>query len=167
MTAQQFRRKVAPFLARAFDLRPQRFAVMRDPEEQIRSWYRYRTAERLKGAENSAGGRSFDEFVLDVIADEPPDHAAIGSQMGMLTKNGQVMVHHLFAYETQPRFRAFLGQRFGGDVALKPRNVSPDTPAPLDPDIRRQLRAARAAEFDLYARLRDAGGYLETPLDDG
>ncbi len=163
MTAQQFRRKVAPFLARAFDLYPERFAVMREPEEQIRSWYRYRSAERLRGSNNATGGLSFDEFVLDVIAENPPAHAAIGSQMGMLTHRGEVLVHHLFAHESPLRFRDLLDARFDAEITLKPKNVSPPARAPLDPDVRRRLRVARAAEFDLYTRLRDAGGHLQSP----
>lgn len=164
MTAQRFDRKIAPFLAEAFNLRPERMAVIRDPEEQIRSWYRYRTGERQKGSEKSTFDLSFDAFVRDVISDDPPAHAGIGSQWNMITGKGEVLVHHLFAYETQPVFRAFLDDRFGDEVTLKAKNVSPPADAPLDPATRAALRAARAREFDLYDRVRDAGGHLVTSL---
>ncbi len=165
MTARRYHQKIAPFLADAFDLRPEVFAVMRDPEEQIRSWFRYRTAERLQGSGNSTDGMTFDEFVLDVIADDPPPHAGIGSQYRMLTsRHGEVLVHHLFAYESQLGFRDFLSDRFGEEIALKQKNVSPVTAAPLSPSVRTRLRVARSAEFDLYARLRDADGHLRTAI---
>ncbi len=164
MTAQRFHRRIAPFLNNAFDLQPERFAVIREPEEQIRSWYRYRTREGHEGSK-SAIGLSFDEFVQDVIKDPPPPHAGIGSQIKMLTgSRGQVMVHHLFAYEAQPKLRAFLNDRFGTEILLKQKNVSPDTDAPLTPEIRTRLRDARAEEFTLYDRVQQAGGHLITDI---
>ena len=71
-TAQRFHNKIAPWLSDAFDLRPERIAVMRDPEDQIRSWYRYRTSADQRGSDKSTAGISFDQFVLDVISDDPP-----------------------------------------------------------------------------------------------
>lgn len=165
MTAQRFHRRVAPFLAANFNLNPERFAVMRDPEEQIRSWFRYRSREEKQGEPASTGGISFDEFVRAVISDDPPPYAGIGSQINMLTsRRGRVLVHHLFAYESQPVFRRFLSDRFGEEIKLKVRNASPPVEASLEPSTRTKLRAARASEFDLYARLTDAGGHLRTAL---
>jgi len=165
MTAQRFHNKVAPFLADAFNLFPDRIAVMRNPEEQIRSWYRYRTGERQQGSNNATGALSFDQFVLDVISDTPPPHAGIGSQYRMLTSGkGDVLVHHLFAYESQPLFRGFLNDRFGEEIMIKQKNVSPPADAPLAPETGARLRAARSAEFELYDRLMDAGGHLVTSL---
>lgn len=165
-TAQRFHRKIAPFLEDALGLRPERFAVMRDPEEQIRSWYRYRARNIRVKTSRSTDGISFDQFVLDVISDDPPDYAGIGSQLSMLTSGGgAVLVHHLFAYESPVAFRSFLDDRFGQEIVLKQKNVSPETKAPLGSATRRKLYAARAAEFDLYHRLKDAGGHLVTSLD--
>lgn len=165
MPAHRFHSKIAPFLDKTFNLRPDCMAVMRDPVEQIRSWYRYRTGERQKGTTKSTFDMSFDEFVLAIISDEPPAFAGIGSQFRMVAaKNGDVLVHHLFAYETQPLFRAFLNDRFGEEIKLKQKNVSPDAEAPLDPQTHDKLREARKGEFELYSRLRDAGGHLITSL---
>ena len=166
LTAMRFHNRIAPFLADTFGISPDRMAVMRDPEEQIRSWYRYRLREAKKGSDRATTGLSFDEFVRDVISDDPPPHAGIGSQWSMLSSGrGRLLVHHLFAYEAQPLFLAFLTERFGAPIELKQKNVSPQVDAPLDPALRRRLVAARQNEFDLYARLRDAGGHLITALD--
>jgi len=163
MTARRFHTKIAPFLKESFNLRPDRFAVMRDPEEQIRSWYRYRARERKLGSDASTVGLSFDEFVLAVISESPPPFAGIGSQFKMLTSGkGDVLVHHLFAHERPVRFQEFLSNRFGQEITLKQKNVSPVIHAPLDPAIRARLRAVRAPEFDLYARLQEADGHLQT-----
>lgn len=164
MTAHRFHTKFAPFLAQTFKLYPDRLAVMRDPEEQIRSWYRYRRREEKAGSVNDTSQLSFDEFVLDVIRQNAPPHARFGSQFRMLTSGGELLVHHLFAYETQVQMRQFLCDRFDDDLTFKQKNVSPDVDAPLDPATRKKLRAARASEFDLYARLMDAGGHLVTEI---
>ncbi len=165
ITAQRFHKKIAPFLEKEFGLTLERFAVMREPEEQIRSWYRYRAREAKQGSEFSTTGISFDQFVREVISDDAPPYAGIGSQNAMLTSyKGQVLVDHLFAHEAQPALMAFLAKRFGEEIALKPRNVSPQIEAVLEPTTRAKLRTVRAAEFDLYARLSDAGGHLRTAL---
>ena len=165
MTAQRFHTRVAPFLRDTFDLLPDRVAVIRDPVDQIRSWYRYRSGPRRAGTARSTNGCSFDDFVLAVISDTPPAFAGIGSQYNMLTsghlkKTGDLLVHHLFAYDHQPLFRGFLSDRFGTDIVLKQKNVSPDAPAPLDPEIEAQLRKVRAREFELYDQVMQAGGHL-------
>lgn len=166
MTALRFHVKIAPFLDAELDLRPDRFAVMRDPEEQIRSWFRYRAREDTGLDTHSTDGISFDEFVLAVLSDPRPAYAKIGSQYNMLTSGkGKVLVHHLFAYETRPLFQSFLNDRFGQEITLKQKNVSPSVDAPLSTDVRAPLRAARVPEFALYDRLMDADGHLQTQID--
>ncbi len=163
MTARRFHNKIAPFLLDTFDLRPDRIAVMREPEEQIRSWYRYRMREMRAGDSKGTHGMSFDEFVTDVLRDDPPPYADIGSQWNMLMSGrGKLLLHHLFAYEAQPLFQRFLDNRFGEPIKIEQRNVSPKRDAPLDPAIRARLRAKRAQEFALYDKLMDAGGHLAT-----
>lgn len=165
ITAQRFHRRIAPFLAQTFGLRPDRFAVIRDPEEQLRSWYRYRARDARKGSEFSTEGISFDEFVREVISDDPRPFAGVGSQTGMLCgSRGQVLVHHLFAYERPVALLGFLESRFGTPVSLKNQNVSPPVPAELEPATISRLRAARQDEFDLYARVLEADGHLTTDL---
>ncbi len=161
ITAQRYRNKVAPFLDDAFGLKPETVAVMRAPVEQIRSWYRYRSGDRQKGGPKSTGGRSFDDFVRAVISTDPPPYAGIGSQFSFLTDGkGRLIVDHLFAYEAQPAFRGFLSERLGEEVVFKQKNVSPHADAPLSAAVEAELRTARAAEFALYDRLMQAGGYL-------
>ena len=170
MTAQRFHTRIAPFLRDTFDLVPDRVAVIRDPVDQIRSWYRYRNGPRRAGTARSTNGCSFNDFVLAVISKNPPAFAGIGSQYNMLTsgnlnKEGELLVQHLFAYDHQPLFRSFLSDRFGKEIVLKQKNVSPDAHAPLDPDIEAQLRKARAREFALYDQVMQAGGHLVSRVE--
>lgn len=164
LTAARFHNKVAPFLADTFGLTVETIAVMRDPVEQIRSWYRYRSGPRQKGTKASTNGCSFDDFVLAVISDNPPPFAGIGSQFNFVTSGkGDVLVNHLFAYERQPVFRAFLTEAFGEEIVLKQKNVSPPAEAPLSAAVEAKLRKVRADEFALYERVKAAGGHLVTP----
>lgn len=161
LTAGKFHNKLGPFLKKTMRLEPEVMAVMRDPVDQIRSWYKFRNPERMGDSTRSTGQMSFDEFVLDVIGDAPSETAMIGSQFGFLSiRDGTVPVHHLFAYERQPLIRGFLDDRFGQEITLKPRNISPDVDAPISPAVEQKLRAARPQEFDLYARIMDADGML-------
>ena len=165
MPARIFHAKVAPFLDISLGLHPERFAVMRNPEEQVRSWFRYRSREQKDGSANSTGGISFDAFVLALTSDDPPAFAKIGSQYNMLTSGeGDVLVHQLFAYETPALLQTFLNDRFGQEIVLKQKNVSPPADAPLSDDMRARLRTARAAEFELYDRLMDAGGNFQSQI---
>lgn len=160
MNAQRFAGKVAPFL-NSIGTEVETLAVMRNPIEQIRSWYKYRASDRLKGSPKSTEGRSFDDFVLAVISDDPPEFAGIGSQFNFLTnRKGMRAVDHLFSYENQTAFRSFLETRLGQEIEFKIKNVSPDADAPLSAEVEAKLRQARAAEFALYDGLRAADGYL-------
>ncbi|KKK81497.1 hypothetical protein LCGC14_2812840, partial [marine sediment metagenome] len=163
LTALRYKKRVLPFLQDTFSASPEPLAVMRDPIEQIRSWYRYRSQPRLDGKALSTKGLTFEQFALEVISDAPPPRAQIGSQFSFLTPGqGDLLVQHLFAYESQPAFRDFLADRLGREIKLKPKNVSPDVPAPLSSEVEARLRAARAKEFALYDRLMAAEGYLHT-----
>lgn len=166
MTARRFHLKVAPWLEEAFNLTPERFAVMRAPEEQARSWYRYRCRLQNIGTPKSAAGISFDDFILASIKDNPPPYARIGTQSNMLTSEaGGVLVHHLFAHENIPQLETFLSQRFGEKIALEKKNVSPAVPAELSPEVREKFRTARAQDYALYARLQKSEGYLKTEVE--
>lgn len=163
-TGMRYRMKIAPFLEEAYRVKPKPFAVMRNPVEQIRSWFRYRQGVSEINSDRSTEGRSFDDFVLAVIEDEPPIYAAIGSQYNFLTSSrGRLLVAHLFAYEAQPLFRNFLTDHFGENLKFKQKNVSPNADTSLSPEVEAKLRAARSKEFDLYDRLMSADGHLRNP----
>ena len=165
LPARGFHNRVAPFLAKSFDLHPDRIAVLRDPVDQLSSWYRYRTSADLRGSDKSTADISFDQFVLDVISDDPPAHAGVGSQYRFLTSDqGEVLVHKLFAYSERRLLQGFLEDRFDAPLTFKSKNVSPQIDTPLSHETRERLRAARPEEFALYDRLMDADGVLDFAL---
>lgn len=162
MTAGQFKRRMVPFLDDFYGLNPEVMAIIRDPIEQIRSWYRYRARPVGKGGRADCQDLSFDDFVRLVMQEPQPPAAAIGTQLGFLSMfDGVIPVHHIFAYEKQQVVRGFLNDRFGKTFEFQQKNVSPDKPTPLSPDVEAELRAFRADEFALYQRVLDAGGHLQ------
>ncbi len=166
MSAERFHLAVLPWLEQSFDLTPERFAVMREPEDQALSWYKYRCRPQIEGTAKSAAGLSFDEFIQASLADNPPPFARIGNQSKMLTSDaGAVLVHHLFAYENMPLLEAFLSARFGEEITLERKNASPSVAASLSPETRERFRASRARDYALYGRLQEAGGHLQTEVE--
>lgn len=163
MTMGKYHAKLAPFLKDTYDLTPERFAVMRDPIDHARSWYKYRSPVRMSLDNPTChGGVSFDDYILDAISDTPSRAAGIGSQASFLSlEEGVVPVHHLFAYERQDLLRAFLFGRFEEDIQPRKLNVSPQVEAEISPSVEAKFRAARPADFALYDRLRDADGILQ------
>ena len=163
MTIGKYHAKFAPFLRDTYNIAPERFAVIRDPIDHARSWYKYRSPERMELTSSTChGGVSFDDFVLDAISRSPSKAAGIGSQASFLSLGvGEVPVDHLFAYDRQDLLQIFIEARFGQRVAPSQKNVSPKMDAVLSPDVEAAFRAARPADFALYERVVAAGGVLQ------
>ena len=162
MSALLFDTQCAPFLEAAYKLTPERVAVMRDPLEHLRSWFKYRTRDVLKDDKRSTQGMSFEDYVETAINAPTTPYANVGTQYRFLTnKKGVVPLHHVFAYEAQPVFLAFLSQRFGRAIELPEINTSPDIDTPISDEMLAAFKAARQDDYALYNRVLDAGGHLE------
>lgn len=163
-TAARYANKVAPFLEDTFGVRPASVAVMREPVEQIRSWYKYRSQARLDGSKVSTKNISFDQFVREVVSGTPPERAQIGRQFNFLTDGRDtVKADHIFSYAHQEDFLLFLSEHLQHPVELGAKNISPKVDAPLGEEALGMLRAARSEDFALYDRVMAAGGHLRTP----
>ena len=165
MNVETYSRRWAPLLADALGGPPETIAVMREPMEQMESWFRYRQRPSLIGHPNSTHGKSFAEFVEARLADPQPPFAAVGRQdrfLGFL--DGGPPVTHIFDFARLERLVAFLESRLDTRLVLEPKNVTirdPAGPDPLPPALMKRFRAAHAGEFDLYARVK-AKGHLVT-----
>lgn len=161
VNAIKFRNQVAPFMERGFGVELKSMALMRDPEDQLRSWFKYRSRLQRAGDPMSTEGMTFDEFITAYLSEDPPAYTKVGSQEGfLLTKSGDLCVDHLFQYERMEVFLDFLEDIFGKAIIPPVKNVSPLVDAPLSPHLAEALRDRRAGEFALYDRLDAAGGHL-------
>lgn len=157
--ARKFVRVIAPYLDSAHDLRPETMAVIREPVDQMRSWYRYRQKPALDGAPNSTKGMSFSDFIEEFLSDAPMPAAKLGTQHRFLTgKSDAVLVDHLFAYEKPTALLTFLENRFEMDLKIPVKNVSPsDVDTDLSEGLERRLRDRLTPDVLLHQKVLDAG----------
>ena len=127
----RYHRFVRPMLEAAGGSAFETIAVVREPVDWLRSWYRYRARADLAQHPNSTRGLSFDEFVTGYLKGKPPACSNVGSQARFVAPPpGAEGITHLFRYEAQERLLAFLGERLGEPIALRRLNASPQVPAP-------------------------------------
>ncbi len=126
-------------------------AVMREPIDWLGSWYRYRSRPFMKGKPASTEGISFDDFIKGYMKGDKPPYADVGSQATFLAPRANgTGVDHLFRYEDQAGFLAFLEHRLGREITLPRANVSPRMELSLSPGVERRLRDKCAEEFALW-----------------
>lgn len=159
---------VAPMLAEVGGVKREDYlvaAVMRDPLDWIGSWYRFRTRNFLKNANDArsalyTGDMSFETFVRDYCKPNAtrPAHANVGSacQVAMAAP-GVVGVDLLFPYEDLSGLHSLLQSRAGLVVETQQINVSPKLPMDLSDEARALLRETCAFEIDLHGSLRPDG----------
>jgi len=156
----KYERHIAPMLADGFGLTPERAAAIREPLDYLASWYRYRQRPDMARAHQSAAGVSFADFALAAISDTPPAYAAIGRQVDFLSTAAGVAVDHLFTQEDE-LLPAFIAEKIGLEaIKLGRQNVSPPARTDLSQATAARVRAAWAADCDLWQRVADEGGYL-------
>ena len=151
---------VARFLGEDVDV----VAVMREPVSWLGSWFRYRQREALAEGAKSTRGMSFDDFVTAYCTGRPPGFAMVGSQAKFLEpqRNG-TRVTHLFRYEDQAGFRAFLEDRLGTRVVTATENSSLRMPLALSPRIEARLRRKHAEDFALWDGISGGGVFAPQP----
>lgn len=126
-------------------------ACIREPVSWLGSWYKYRSREDVDGTPNSTAEISFDEFVDGYARGTRPPYSDVGSQARFLQKqDGSQAVTHLFQYEQQDKYIAFLEDRLGRKISLEQTNVSPERPYQMSAKIEEKLRRKAAAEFELW-----------------
>ncbi len=154
-TAQGYRWQVRKWLessaGKPFDV----VALMREPENWLGSWYRYRARDEILGKPNSTAGISFDRFVTDYMAEERPPYARINSQHKFLSlEDGSLGVDKVFCYEDIGSFVNFLEHRLDFAIHLPRVNVSPLGKTELTPETRARLRDHLKDDYALYQRVK-------------
>ena len=130
-------------------------AVVRDPVDRLRSWYRYRHRDDLVGQPNSTRGISFEDFAAEVMkpGDRAP-YARIGTQSDFLTGKDGSRADLIYRYEDLGALVDFLARTLGREIRLERLNASPDMDTPLSVDMDAALRRYLAVDCALYAGAR-------------
>ena len=127
-------------------------SLIREPEDWLRSWWRYRSRPGLGAPGRSVKGWSFERFALAYINDEKGP-ATVGSQARFVSaKDETIGCDRIFRYETVDRFSDWLSQRLETEIELDRLNVSPlaDSAEDLGADVQAQLDDRLAREYEIY-----------------
>ena len=152
-TYQRYQWRIEKAILMFVQTPPETVAVIRDPQDWLSSWYRFRHGAWLNGTPRSTRGMSFDAFVEGYLSDPQPAFAAVGRQARFLTqpKTGGT-VDWLFRYDAMPAFVGWLEARLQTSITLARENVSPDWPVSLSAELQTRLQARFAEDYALYAR---------------
>lgn len=136
---------------------PETVALIREPEDWLNSWFRFRHGSWLNDTPRSTRGKSFDDFVDGYLSDPKPEFAAVGSQAAFLTHPVQDdHVQTLFRYDAMPEFLSWLESRLECTLDLPQKNISPTMDTTLSAPLRAKLRNGCSRDYALYESARSA-----------
>jgi hypothetical protein len=149
------------------------FCLIRNPVDWLESWYRYRSRPELAQAKarkqqlRYVGDISFSDFVEAYLlpANERPAFARLSTQFDfMRLQDGSIGVDRIYPLERMDKVREFLSGKIGKPIEFPTKNVSPETPAELEEDLRARLLDRLKKDATLY-ELALGGGYFERARD--
>ncbi|KGJ02425.1 hypothetical protein SAMN04487972_13411 [Paracoccus halophilus] len=143
---RNYRQHIAPWLHSVTGKQFTTVALMREPVEWLRSWYRFRLRDDEDDPEHAMTGVSFADFA-DAYA--CPGKADLTSQSDFLTHE-QHRVDRIFPYEDMNTFTHFLEDRLDCAISLPRINVPPAVDVSLTSEQESRLRAVMARDFALY-----------------
>ncbi|WP_313348932.1 gamma-glutamyl kinase [Paracoccus sp. (in: a-proteobacteria)] len=158
LNLRQYLNRIRPLLTPLGEPKFETVAVIREPLDWLRSWYRFRTRDDLIGHPNSTAKVSFECFVQDYLRPgRRPAYARLGRQSEFLTDNdGKIAVDHVFRYEAMPALTEFLADRLGTPIKLRRSNISPAAHTDLPPQAEARLREALTTDYDIWQAARQA-----------
>lgn len=158
LNLRQYLNRILPLLLPLGGAPFETVAVIREPLDWLRSWYRFRARDALLGQRNSTAGVSFEAFLEAYLAPgRRPDYARLGRQSDFLIDHdGRIAVDHLFRYEAMPALVDFLSARLGHEITLPHANVSPEAATDLTPQAEARARAVLAGDHALWQGARQA-----------
>lgn len=148
-----YRRHFQPWLEARTGERFTTVALMREPVDWLRSWYRFKLRDDLGDPQSAMLGISFSVFASTYAGPHGPANLGIGTQGDFLTNKGD-SVDRIFRYDDIDSFVEFLEGRLDCAIELPRINVPPSVDVHLNPDIETKLRAAMARDLDLYGSLK-------------
>jgi len=149
---RSYRRHIEPWLHSATGKEFTTVALMREPVDWLRSWYRFRLRDDDEDPRHAMAGLSFADFARAYCAPDRPAVARLGSQADFLTA-GADRVERIFRYEDMVAFTQFLEERLDCAISLPRINVPPAVDVSLDSGQAAILQEAMARDFALYESL--------------
>jgi hypothetical protein len=147
-----YRRHIEPWLHSATGDRFTTVALMREPIDWLRSWYRFRLRDDNEDPDHAMTGIHFAEFAAGYARPDGMAAAQIGTQSEFLTDD-QDRVDRIFRYEDMETFTHFLEDQLDCALSLPRVNVPPAVDVSLDQNQEASLRKAMDRDLQLYHSL--------------
>lgn len=147
-----YRSHIAPWLHSVTGDHFTTIALMREPLDWLRSWYRFRLRDDSEDAEHAMTGLDFADFARAYVDPQGAAVARIGNQADFLTA-GQDRVDRIFRYEDIESFTHFLEDSLDCAISLPRVNVPPAVDVSLSPGHEAELRRLMQRDFQLYQSL--------------
>lgn len=147
-----YRRHIEPWLTSQTGRRFDTIALMREPVDWLRSWYRFKLRDDHDDPTHQLAGVSFPDFARQYATEGSPIRGEIGGQAAYLTSD-QGPVDRIFRYEAMDTFIDHLEDRLDCAIELPRINVPPSVDVDLDPQQEAALCRAMARDIELYAGL--------------
>ncbi|MBO9455575.1 sulfotransferase family 2 domain-containing protein [Paracoccus sp. R12_1] len=160
-----YRSHLAPWLDAQTGDRFTTVALMREPVDWLRSWYRFKLRDDLEDPLHRMEGVSFSRFVRDYISPGGRASLMIGTQSEFLTDD-HGHVDRIFRYEDMAGFVEFLEDRLNCAIELPRINVPPSVDVRLDQDEETLLRECLRDDISLYAKIGKDNGTDEAAAGD-
>lgn len=148
-----YRRYVGPWLTALTGKEFTTVALMREPVDWLRSWYRFKSRDDHEDPLHRMDGVSFGDFAAEYAAADGPSRLMIGTQSGFLT-DGAARVDRIFRYEEIGLFVEFLEDQLDCAIELPRINVPPSVDVHLGADEEDRLRQKMTEDAALYASLQ-------------
>ncbi len=147
-----YRRHIEPWLHSVTGDRFTTIALMREPLDWLRSWYRFRLRDDGEAPVHEMTGLSFEGFSQAFADPKGLALARVGSQADFLTE-GPDRVDRIFRYEDMETFTHFLEDCLDCAISLPRVNVPPAVDVSLSPEQETVLHQVMARDFQLYQSL--------------
>lgn len=155
-TVAEFERHIRPWLEEKSGSRFTTLALMREPVDWLRSWYRFRLRDDGDDPDHPMKDVSFERFSESYCDPQGPAYSQVGRQSDYVNANG-AKVDKIFRYEDMELFTEFLEDRLDCIVNLPRINVPPAAETVLSPEGEARLHRAMSADRALYASLAQTG----------
>ena len=142
---------------------PETVCLIRDPLEQLRSWYRYIRSPSRKGQDWFDRGWSFEDFVAYFLGSEKRYRVKTQHEF-IQDETGEIGVNRIFALERVDRFVAFMNERLALRVRLPVRNASKRTSTTISSGLETELRRRLAPDFELHGAVLKAEEGWQNPV---
>lgn len=147
-----YHKYIAPWLQQTNSDPFTTIAMMREPVDWLRSWYRFHLRDRHQDMDDDPSAPSFEDFVTRYLADPASLTMGLGTQSNFLVKDGH-KVQRIFRYEAMEDFTDFLDEHLDCHISLPRLNVPPSVDVSLSPALMNDLEKALEKDIALYQSL--------------